>query len=137
MKPLRRPIGAVLCLSLAASAARAQRPETPTPRPQPVALPVEQAVLLEGKPFPPVPARSFRPAEPKRTFFVVPGSGPGDGTEASPWHDLQAALSRLTPGDRLRVRGGAYKSGIAIGPGCTDGLERDPIQVIFDGKASL
>ena len=142
MSSLRPAIGvAGLCASLAASASRGQQP-APT-RPTPVALPVEQAVLVEGKPFPPVHTVSFRLPEARRTFFVAPGKGAavpgkddGDGTESSPWHDLGAALHRLAPGDRLRVGGGSYGP-IAIDESCVDGNERQPIQLVFDGKATL
>jgi len=137
MSSLRPAIGvAGLCACLAASASAPPGPQ-PAARPAaPGSPPFEQAVLLDGKPFPPVHAPSFRLADPRRTFFVEPGAGTGEGTESSPWHDLPAALRRLAPGDRLRVRAGAYGA-IAIDESCADGTETQPIQLVFDGKATL
>ncbi|HEX4441259.1 MAG TPA: right-handed parallel beta-helix repeat-containing protein, partial [Thermoanaerobaculia bacterium] len=120
-----------------ASAAAAQQPAltlVPTP---PHSLPIEQAVLLAGRPFPTVHTTALRLPEPRRTFFVAARGEAGDGTEARPWNDLQAALARLTPGDRLRVRAGSYPRTASIVEGCADGSERQPIQVVFDGKAEL
>ena len=73
---------------------RSPRPRSPgpraggDPRPSRASPPVEQPVFLDGKPFPPVHSPSFRLADAKRTFFVAPGAGTGEGTESSPWHDL-------------------------------------------------
>lgn len=92
-------------------------------------------MLLDGKPFPPVHPAAFRLPEPKREFFVAAKGDAGDGSEAHPWNDLQAALARLAPGDRLRVRAGSYAGTVAIENACADGSERAPIQLVFDGKA--
>jgi hypothetical protein len=132
----RLPIAVSAVAWALASASPAQLPP-PTPRPSPAAGPVEQALLLEGRPFPPAHPRAFRPPDPKRTFFAAAGGEAGDGSEARPWNDLQAALARLAPGDRLRVRAGSYAATVSIEEGCADGTERAPIQLVFDGKAVL
>jgi len=136
---LRRvlPIGAAaLVASLAAPASRAQDRGSPAPS-SPIAPPIDQAVLLEGRPFPAARGPAIRLPQPKRTFFVAPGNDAGDGTESRPWSDLRAALPRLAAGDRLRVRAGTYGGPVTIGEGCADGNERDPIQLVFDGKAEI
>lgn len=124
-----------LCAWLSVSPSRAQQP--PPLRGSPSDRRIDQAVLLDGKPFPAVRAPSLRLPEAKRTFFVAPGKEAGNGTEGSPWTDLQAALRRLAPGDRLRVRTGAYRGPLEIGDSCRDGSERQPIQLVFDGKATV
>jgi hypothetical protein len=54
----------------------------------------------------------------REIFLDAAASGPGDGSPADPYVDLETALSDLTPGTALRIRpgtyaGGAFASGIA------------------------
>lgn len=88
--------------------------------------------FLDGQPFP-KPA-GFEPAfpEPKRTFFVSASAAPGgDGSEPHPFGDVQQSLQRLQPGDRLVLQPGDYAGAYVIGdPECSDGSEREPIQVV-------
>jgi hypothetical protein len=115
--------------------ARAPAP-APTPAPVPPRLSVPQAVWLNGAPFPRVAASPRLPTA-RRTFFAASGSASGDGSEARPWTDLQEALRRLEPGDRLQVKEGDYSVSLRIDESCRDGTRTDPIQVVFDGKAEL
>jgi len=137
---------AALTASLAAPSASSQHaPAPPASRPpvapsvlsEPEVRPIEQAVLVDGKPFPPARVPAIRLPEPKRSFFVAAVKEDGDGSEQRPWRDLGAALARLTAGDRLRVRAGTYRGPITIGDKCSDGSERGPIQLVFDGKAEI
>ncbi len=109
-----------------------------TAAPVPAAAPVPiQPVTLEGKPFPPVAPYRVTLPRPRRTLFAATGKEPGDGTEAHPWNDLQAALGELGPGDRLLVRAGDYRVSLRIGESCRNGTTKEPIQVVFDAKARL
>ena len=109
----------------------------PAASPDADALQTWPAVLLNGKPFPPVSPRAVKLPEPERTLFVSAGKENGDGSEQHPWNDLQAALCALGPGDRLRVRVGTYAGGLRVDEPCRDGTPENPIQVIFDGKARV
>jgi len=139
MRKARCRIGAVSLFAVAAVPASllgALFP-TPTPTPTPAPLKVQLPDFVAGKPFPPVtPSAVKLPAE-RRTYFVSPGPAPGDGSEARPWNDLQTALRALAPGDRLRVRAGTYTGPVQIDRSCKDGTAKEPIQVVFDGKATL
>ncbi len=137
MPTVRNWIGAACLLAALAPAGISAAPLSPTPTPRPAPLPLLPPDSLAGKPFPPIaPSERSLPAE-KRTFFAAPGPAPGDGSEARPWNDLQAALRALSPGDRLRVRAGQYAGPLRIDEACRDGAPRAPIQVVFDGKATL
>ena len=116
----------------------AQRPGKPAahaPGPVPTPFPTQQALMLDGKPFPPVAPFHATLPPPRRTLFAAPGKEPGDGSEAHPWSDLQAALCALGPGDRLRVRAGEYPGGLRIAEPCRDGGSKEPIEVVFEEKA--
>jgi hypothetical protein len=108
----------------------------PTGVPTPVALPITQALLLNGRPFPKVERFVSKLPAPKRALFVSASGPAGDGSENHPWNDLQAALCALAPGDRLHVQKGAYGGVFSIGGACHDGTEEAPIQVFFE-KATL
>ena len=125
-------------LAFLAAAARGDPATAVTPNARP-AIPLRQAVLLNGKPFPPVTRFTARVPEPVRVVFVSASvvEKNGDGTSQHPWNDLQAALAALSPGDRLRVLPGVYTGAFAIDERCKDGSAQRPIQVFFDGKASL
>jgi Right handed beta helix region len=132
----RLHIGAASFLAVVAVSLRGS-PIPPTPVPTPASLTVSQPNFVSGKPFPPVtPLASTLPAE-KRTVFVAAEAPPGDGSEARPWNDLQAALRALSPGDRLRVRAGRYAGSFRVDESCRDGTKSAPIQVVFDGKAVI
>ena len=97
-------------------------------------LPIDISVLLDGKPFPDNP--EFKPPLPApRRVFHVSAEAPteGDGSEARPWKDFQAALCRLAPGDRLTVAPGAYPGSFRIGGPCKDGTKEAPIHVFARG----
>jgi hypothetical protein len=127
------PIGA----SAGRNAASPDVAASPTPAPAPRRLPAPEAVWLNGKPFPQVVASAPHLSAAHRTFFAEPGTAAGDGSEAAPWSDLQAALRQLQPGDRLRVRAGEYSVALQIDESCQNGTRQEPIQIVFDGKAEL
>jgi len=93
-------------------------------------LPSEPEVRLDGQPFPAAAPHDPRFPEPRRTFHVdAEGAAPGDGSAERPWTDLQAALCRLEPGDRLMVAPREYTGPFHIGAGCRDGNADAPIQL--------
>lgn len=112
---------------------RSTRRPWPTGVPTPVALPISQALLLDGKPFPQVTPFAAQFPTPKRAFFVAASGPAGDGSESRPWNNLQTALCALSPGDRLRVKKGAYTGEFRIADACRDGTAEAPIQVFFEG----
>jgi hypothetical protein len=90
----------------------------------------EPAILLNGAPFP--EKKDYEPAfpNPKRLRYVAAeGSGPGDGTLEHPWTNLQDALCRLEPGDRLVLAAGIYAGSFRVGGACRSGTAEAPIQV--------
>lgn len=91
-------------------------------------------VMLDGKPFPAAHPFEAKLPKPRRVLYVV-GASPkrGDGSEARPWNDLQAALEALEPGDRLVVKAGAFPGSFRIDGHCREGTSQAPIQVSFDG----
>jgi hypothetical protein len=99
-------------------------------------LPITQALLLDGQPFPKVERFVSKLPAPKRLLFVASSGPAGDGSEKDPWNDLQAALCALAPGDRLHVQKGTYAGVFSIGSACHDGTAEAPIQVFFE-KATL
>jgi hypothetical protein len=133
---------AAAALVAVATGVHAGPPDRPRPTPVPgeplpyELLGVEQAVLLDGKPFPrrqPYPAAA---PEPRRTFYISASGKPGDGTEAKPWGDLQGALSELSAGDRLVVLPGVYGGAFRVDDSCRSGKPRAWIQVV-SRKATL
>jgi hypothetical protein len=90
---------------------------------------------MDGRPFPAVSPYSPPQVPARRSLFVAPGGVDGDGSEALPFNDLQKALCRLAPGDRLRVGPGTYAGPLTIGPDCQDGTEATPIQIVFDARS--
>jgi hypothetical protein len=49
-----------------------------------------------------------------RTFHVVPGSGPGDGSSANPFRGIAAAQAMAMPGDTFLLHGGSYGGRIGL-----------------------
>jgi Right handed beta helix region len=93
-------------------------------------LPVEPEVSLDGAPFPPIERHETRFPAPRRTFHAGAAAAvPGDGSAERPWTDLQAALCRLEPGDRLVVAPGQYTGPFRIAGSCRDGTPDAPIQL--------
>lgn len=73
-----------------------------------------------------------------RTFYVGNGAaGEGDGSGARPWTNLQAALCRLRPGDRLAIISGTYEAPLSIDGECLDGAPARPILVVGAGEVTL
>ncbi|HEX7138314.1 MAG TPA: right-handed parallel beta-helix repeat-containing protein [Vicinamibacterales bacterium] len=97
-----------------------------------MALPITQALLLDGQPFPRVTPFVSAVPTPKRTLFLAASGPAGDGSETHPWNNLQAALCALLPGDRLRVQKGIYAGEFRIAGACRDGTNEAPIQVSFE-----
>lgn len=65
-----------------------------------------------------------------RTLWVYGGAAAGgDGSEARPWKDLQAALRQLRAGDRLVVKIGKYVGPFSIDESCADAPPDNPIEV--------
>jgi Right handed beta helix region len=60
-----------------------------------------QTVTVATRPVPAMPAAG-------RTFHVVPGSGGGNGSSASPFRGVAAAESVAAPGDVFLVHAGSY-----------------------------
>jgi len=51
----------------------------------------------------------------QQTVYVASdGTALGTGTITAPLHSIEAALTRVAPGDTIRVRGGTYRSSTAI-----------------------
>ena len=97
---------------------------------EPDLLPGEPAVLLDGQPFPPRSAYDPKFPEPRRTRYVsADAKGPGDGSAEHPWSDLQDALCRLEPGDRLAIASGIYSGSFRIAGSCRSGTAEAPIQI--------
>jgi hypothetical protein len=97
---------------------------------EPDLLHVEPAVFLDGESFP--EKKTYDPAfpEPRRTRYVSSAaSGPGDGSLEHPWKDLQEALCRLEPGDRLLLAADIYAGSFRIAGACRSGTADRPIQV--------
>jgi hypothetical protein len=93
-------------------------------------LPAEPEVWLDGERFPAFARHDPQFPEPRRTFHVdAQAAAPGDGSAGRPWTDLQAALCRLEPGDRLIVAPREYSGPFRIGAGCRDGTADAPIQL--------
>ncbi len=93
-------------------------------------LRVDPTISLEGKPFPEIEESPARFAEPRRVFYVsADAKVEGDGSETRPWKELQAALCRLEPGDRLVLLPGLYSGAVRIGESCKPGRADAPIQV--------
>jgi hypothetical protein len=128
--------GALIGVPAAPVTAQPDLQTTRIPAPS-IAPPLLSPALLNGKPFPEVRPFVAKVPEPRRTLFVAAGAENGDGSEAHPWGDLQASLCALEPGDRLRVRAGKYPGSFQIDTPCRDGSAQAPIQVFFDGKATL
>jgi hypothetical protein len=71
---------------------------------------------------------------PSRTLFVAPG-GSGDGSEASPFGDLEAAARAATPGTRIVVRAGRYAADWFVSD--LHGTETAPIWISGEPGAVL
>lgn len=50
---------------------------------------------------------------PTRTLHVAPG-GSGDGSEAAPFGDVEAAIRAATPGTEVRLHAGTYEGGLYL-----------------------
>ncbi len=93
-------------------------------------LPGEVAVLLDGAPFPEKKTYDPKFPEARRIRYVAAdASGPGDGSQEYPWKDLQEALCRLEPGDRLLLAAGIYEGAFRVAGPCLSGTAGAPIQV--------
>lgn len=100
-------------------------------------LRADPLIFLDGEHFPNLEERKTRFGPALRTFFAAADAvAEGDGSETRPWKDLQKALGRLRPGDRLVMQPGVYPGRIVIGEGCADGSPGEPIQV-FGQEAFL
>lgn len=90
----------------------------------------EPAVLLNGQPFPARNPYDPKFPEARRMRYVsVDAKTSGDGTSEHPWKDLQDALCRLEPGDRLLIASGIYAGSFKIAGKCRSGTAEAPIQV--------
>ncbi|HEY4228890.1 MAG TPA: right-handed parallel beta-helix repeat-containing protein, partial [Thermoanaerobaculia bacterium] len=133
------PVWPGVVLALTARVVGASPAPTPVPTPVvPFRVPeFPRAQLLSGKPFPAVTPFAPLVARPDRTLYVSARAKDGDGSKARPWGDLQAALREVEPGDQLRVGPGDYAGPLRIDERCREGLGRQTIQVVFDGKAKV
>ncbi|MDQ6894575.1 MAG: right-handed parallel beta-helix repeat-containing protein [Acidobacteriota bacterium] len=97
---------------------------------EPQLLRGEPGVFLDGEPFPPRQAYQPNFPEARRLRYVAgDASNDGDGSFQHPWKDLQDALCKLEPGDRLLLSAGIYSGSFRIAGGCRDGTAEAPIQV--------
>lgn len=62
--------------------------------------------------------------------YVSQKSSGGDGSQATPWSDLQAAMCALEPGDTLMVLEGDYGP-VAVDEDCAAGTQERPIKIYF------
>src|SRR5262249_8230228 len=62
-------------------------------------------------------------------YVSADATSAGDGSAEHPWSNLQDALCRLEPGDRLLIASGIYAGSFRIGTGCQSGTAEAPIQV--------
>ncbi|MFN2387768.1 MAG: right-handed parallel beta-helix repeat-containing protein [Thermoanaerobaculia bacterium] len=123
--------GSLLAAAMAVGVALGRAaPEKLSDKVEPDRLRADPAVLMDGQPFPLLEEVKTRFREPRRVFYANGGvPADGDGTEAKPWKDVQKALCRLQPGDRLVLQPGVYSPPWVIGEGCRDGTADAPIQV--------
>lgn len=68
--------------------------------------------------------------------YVSQKSPGGDGSQTSPWSDLQAALCELEIGDTLMVLDGDYGP-VVVGEDCAAGTPEGPIKVYFSHLSKL
>jgi parallel beta helix pectate lyase-like protein len=135
----RRPLSALAALALTAAAAFGQGGgrEDLAEKVEADRLRADPLILLDGAHFPDLVEMKTRFGPALRTFYAsadVPAEG--DGSETKPWKDVQKALCRLKPGDRLVLEPGVYPGRFVIGEGCADGSAGAPIQV-FGQEAFL
>ena len=109
----------------------AEEEERKSNRPaEPDLLHGEPAVLLNGQPFPARNPYDPKFPEARRMRYVsADAKSSGDGTSEHPWNDLQDALCRLEPGDRLLIASGIYAGSFRIAGKCRSGTAEAPIQV--------
>jgi hypothetical protein len=97
---------------------------------EPQLLRGEPGVFLDGEAFPPREAYQPNFPEARRLRYVAADApSSGDGTSEHPWKDLQEALCKLEPGDRLLLAAGIYSGSFRIAGACRDGTAEAPIQV--------
>jgi hypothetical protein len=127
----RALLDSLLTAAMAGGVALAQGdPEKLSDKVEPDRLRADPVVLMDGRAFPLLEEVKTRFREPSRVFYASSGApAEGDGTEAKPWKDVQKALCRLEPGDRLVLLPGVYSGPWVIGPGCRDGTADAPIQL--------
>ena len=79
-------------------------------------------------PMRPLPIPSTRALADGPTFFVdaVSGDDSSDGSRERPWKTINHAVSRLTPGDTLCLRGGTYYEHVTLN---RSGDLREPITI--------
>lgn len=90
----------------------------------------EPAVLLDGASFP--ERSNYDPHFPqarRMRYVSVDATVSGDGSAEHPWKDLQDALCRLEPGDRLVIASGIYAGSFHVSGACRSGTAEAPIQV--------
>jgi hypothetical protein len=97
---------------------------------EPELLHTEPAVFLAGAPFPEKSDYDPNFQAPRRTLYVsAEAKSPGDGSLERPWMDLQDALCRLEPGDRLVLAAAIYAGSFRVAGPCRSGTADAPIQV--------
>lgn len=130
MRLVRRARWAVLAGVFALGLAAAPQRLRGQTAPEAEKLRVDPTITLDGKPFPDLEESPVRFAEPRRLLYVsADATVEGDGSEARPWKELQPALCRLEPGDRLVLLPGVYLGAVRVGESCKPGRADAPIQV--------
>lgn len=86
------------------------------------------AAVQSHPPMRPLPASSSRPMSEGPARFVdgKRGDDGHDGSESRPWKTLAHAVSELSPGDTLYLRGGTYYEHVTVG---TRGTRLKPITI--------
>ena len=129
---LRPLFGLAALLLVAAASAAPDKPRAPNPpSSQRRPLPIERAILLDGRPFPRrSSATAVEAPAPRRTLYAAPSGAGGDGSEKKPWTDLSEAMRQLEPGDRLVLQKGTYVGAFRVDGSCRDGQPGAPIQIV-------
>jgi len=116
--------------------------------PEPVAAPAANALSVVSRVpvgtqdsglLGPIPQLELPEHNSRGRTLQVKGDHPtsGSGKPGDPWNDLQQALCRLQPGDRLLIWPGNYATPIAIDGDCIDGTPERPIEVVAAAGARI
>jgi len=86
---------------------------------------------------PRVSLEDLPPARGKVYYLWSQAEPGGDGSETHPWQDLQSALCRLEPGERLILLTGNYTGPFRIDADCANGTLEAPIELYAVDDAAV